>query len=200
MLPILGSPNRVTPKILSAAKEAFAPLFAATVKPRLAVLIGGASKTHGRMGPHEATALTRALKALSTEHYLMISTSRRTSPLLAEQLRQAFANVESYLWDWRGANPYFGLLAWADAFLVTADSVNMICEAGSVGKPVHVFPLPGARPKSEVFHRAVAARGVTRPFRGVIEHWSYAPLDETGRAVSAVEALLAGDVQCIRRR
>ena len=34
------------------------------------------------------------------------------------------------------------------------------------------------------------ARGVSRPFKGQIEQWTYVPLDETGRAAKRVRELL----------
>jgi hypothetical protein len=82
------------------------------------------------------------------------------------------------------------MLAWADAFIVTADSVNMICEAAATGRPVHVFPLSGGRRKARAFQEALSRRGIIRPFFGRIEQWSYEPLDETGRAVEYIKALL----------
>src|SRR3546814_5644221 len=46
-----------------------------------------------------------------------------------------------------GENPYFAYLGLADAILVTADSVNMVCEAASTGKPVYVIDLDGSSDK-----------------------------------------------------
>lgn len=34
---------------------------------------------------------------------------------------------------WIGTNPHMGHLAWADAFVITADSVSMLSEACSTG-------------------------------------------------------------------
>ena len=50
-------------------------------------------------------------------------------------------------------NPYYGYLALADEFIVTADSISMLSEACATGKPVHMFDLgTGAsamRPQAE---------------------------------------------------
>ena len=54
-----------------------------------------------------------------------------------------------YLWDGEGENPYFGLLGLADFLVVTCDSVNMVSEAASTGKPVYVADLPGGRAYAE---------------------------------------------------
>ena len=53
-----------------------------------------------------------------------------------------------YRWGDAGANPYYGLLAWGDRFIVTEDSVSMLAETLATGKPVAVFridALAGAR-------------------------------------------------------
>jgi len=190
IFPIVGSPNRVSPARLAQARREFAGRFSSMPTPRVAVLIGGSSKTHGRLGPSEARALGRALHDIAKTASLMVTTSRRTDPQVKAILLHALADTGAYVWDGAEPNPYLGLLAFADAIVVTADSVNMACEAGATGKPVHVFRLPRATAKSRRFHESLMKRGVTRPFAGHIEAWSYPPLDETGRAAERIKALL----------
>src|SRR3546814_20453175 len=69
---------------------------------------------------------------------LMITPSRRTGRRNEEILRRALAGLPAEIWDGAGENPYFGSLALADHVVVTGDSVNMVSEAASTGKPVHV--------------------------------------------------------------
>jgi hypothetical protein len=97
----------------------------------------------------------------------------------------------AFIWDGSGDNPYFAMLGLADAIIVTADSVNMVSEAAATGKPVHVVPLDGGSAKFTRFHRAMAEAGITRPFRGAIESWSYRPPDEAGRAGALIRDRLA---------
>jgi hypothetical protein len=190
VLSILGSPNRITPERLAQARTEFAPLFSSLRAPRVAVLIGGDSKTHGKLTALGSEEVVSAIESLAREHGLMVSTSRRTPAGLAKALRQALAGTGAYVWGGNGANPYFGMLAWADAFLVTGDSVNMICEAASTGKPVHVLALPGGRERSRIFHDLLRRRHIARPFAGRIEQWSYTPLDETARAAAYLRQTL----------
>ena len=44
------------------------------------------------------------------------------------------------------ANPYAGFLAWADAVVVTGDSVSMLSEALATAVPVFIAD-PGGRPR-----------------------------------------------------
>jgi mitochondrial fission protein ELM1 len=189
VFPIVGSPNRITPDRIAAARDSFAPRFANLRSPRLAVLIGGASRAY-RFGAREAHALGDALRALATTHGLMITASRRTGADEQAILRTALVGTDAYFWAGDGANPYLAMLGWADAILVTADSVNMACEAGATGKPVHIYPLPGGGGKFARFHDSLVARSVARPFSGAVESWTYVPLDETGRAAARIRALL----------
>ena len=48
------------------------------------------------------------------------------------------------LYEWRAGaaeNPYFGLLAHADAFVVTGDSMSMITEVARLNRPLAIYPL-----------------------------------------------------------
>jgi uncharacterized protein len=189
VFPLIGSPNRITPAKLKGAREAFAKQFMPVRAPRLVVLIGGPSKVY-KMGESEIDALGAALRALSRDHGLIVLPSRRTGDSNINRIAASLTGIGAYLWRGGAENPYMGALGWADAFLVTADSVNMACEAGGTGKPVHIFALPGGSAKFRKFHDSLAARGITRVFHGEIEQWNYEPMDETGRAAKRIAALL----------
>ncbi|CAL5419643.1 unnamed protein product [Camellia sinensis] len=78
-----------------------------------------------------------------------------------------------------------GHLAWADAFIITADSVSMLSEACSTGKPVYVIGAGRCTWKFVEFHKSLQERGVVRPFTGkedISERWSYPPLNDTAEA------------------
>ncbi|HSM95533.1 MAG TPA: mitochondrial fission ELM1 family protein [Rhizomicrobium sp.] len=186
---ILGSPNRITPAKLADARRRFADRFQPLRAPRLAVLVGGNSKAY-RLDSNAVENLTSALVELSKTMGLMVTVSRRTGTQNVARIASALKGSDAYFWDGEGENPYLGVLAWADAFLVTADSVNMACDAAATGKPVHIFPLPGGSAKFDRFHQALMARGISRTFKGRIEQWDYAPLDETGRAAKRIGELL----------
>jgi mitochondrial fission protein ELM1 len=94
------------------------------------------------------------------------------------------------MWDGGGENPYLGYLAFADRILVTADSVNMVCEAVATGKPVQVIPLDGGSDKFRRFHQGLQQDGATRPFHGQFEQWPSAPFDDTGMVAERINQLL----------
>jgi uncharacterized protein len=119
-----------------------------------------------------------------------VTPSRRTGAAGLGILRERFGALPGMVWDGIGDNPYFAFLALADALLVTADSVSMISEAAATGQPVHILDLPGGDAKFARFHDAMRHAGITRPFTGQIERWSYRPPDDTARAGAALRAIV----------
>ena len=99
-------------------------------------------------------------------------------------LTDALAPHGAWLWDGSGDNPYFGLLALADAIVVTADSVSMISEAVATAAPVLVAALPGRSRRQAAFLRALIDDGRVRLYQGRFAHWPVAPLDDTAAAAA----------------
>lgn len=178
-----GAPNRITDKQLAAAKEKFASRFAALPSPRVAVLIGGNSRTH-QFTPDIMRELCARLKNMNAG--IMVTASRRTGAESMDILREGLP-TSAYLWDGTEDNPYFGMLAWADHVVVTGDSVSMISDAGTTGKPVHVVDLSGGSAKFDRFHAHMREIGVTRPFTGDLTPWTYPRLNDAGRIADAIK-------------
>ena len=189
-----GSLHRITPERLAAEAPRWTERFAGIPHPRVAVLLGGPNSRYA-FGPAEAEELAAQLKGLSAQGYgLLVTGSRRTGAANIEALRRALAGCAAFISDGSGDNPYFGMLAHADALIVTCDSVNMITEACSTGKPVHVVMLSpqgrrggGERDKFSRFHRGLERSGRIRLFNGQIEHWAYPPLREMERIAGLLQ-------------
>jgi mitochondrial fission protein ELM1 len=137
--------QRVSQARLEAARALWAPRLERLPRPRIAVLVGGDA------GPYvldrEAAALLgRAAGALAARQggSLLVTTSARTPRHTIEALEAAL-NCPAEVFRWtpeRSAdNPYFGYLSIADGFVVTAESMSMLTETCSTGKPVHIFDL-----------------------------------------------------------
>ena len=185
VLSVLGAMHRVTDQVIADGASKWAPEFAHLPQPYVAVLIGGANGAY-RMEPEDATRLGTQLADLARKHDvgLLITPSRRTGAANEAALRQALGDVPAYIWDGEGDNPYFGLLGLAEVIIATPDSVNMVSEAASTGKPVMIAPLPGGSRKFEAFHTEMMKDGITRLFQGQLEHWDYPPLKDTQTAAA----------------
>ena len=75
---------------------------------------------------------------------LFLTTSRRTPENVVAALKGVLAGkaeMHCFAPD-QTDNPYLGLLAWADRFIVTGDSVSMMVEVAGLGKPLSIFELP----------------------------------------------------------
>ena len=187
---ILGSPNRLSPSRIGDDAAQLEPVLGDLPRPRVAVLIGGDSKSF-KLSPARTEEIADELRKLAQSGAgLMVTTSRRTGVQATRRLQSALSGAKAYFWDGEPIegleNPYFGILGLADHILVTADSTNMATEAAATGKPVHVLPLDGGSTKFDLFHRQLRKYGAARWFDGELASWSYTPLRETDRAAAEV--------------
>jgi hypothetical protein len=200
-----GAIHRVTAARLAAERRRF-PALEALPRPVVAVLIGGSNRAY-RLTLDRLAGIADSVAAVlrETGGSAVVTPSRRTGADGIALFRERLAGLPADVWDGGGANPYFAYLAIADAVLVSADSVSMVSEAAATGKPVHVFDLEarsGGRGDAKFarFHAAMRAAGVTRPFAGRIESWSYRPPDDTARAGAALRALVLERIATRRSR
>ena len=127
ILETTGALHRVTPERLEAATTEFRDRFASLPRPLIGVLIGGANRQY-RMSAANADRLGSLLAAAAKASGggLAITPSRRTGSdnlkRIAAPLAATAADMD--IWDGSGENPYFGILALADALIVTSDSVT----------------------------------------------------------------------------
>lgn len=176
----LTAPHPLSPARLAEIRSRPDAAIAALARPRVAVLVGGPNDRYRYPEPviGRLAACVRSLAGLGAG--LMLTASRRTPPALVAALEAAVRGTGAIFWKGDGPNPYPQFLASADAFLVTADSVNMAGEAAATGRPIYIFAPEGGAAKFDAFHAALAAKGITRPAPErftEIASWSYVPLD-----------------------
>ncbi len=178
--------HAVTPAKLAAAAASWRARFAALPRPLVGVLVGGSNGRH-RLTPAIAARLADDLTALARGGAgIALTTSRRTDPSVATLLRDWLAPLGALVWTGAGENPYLGLLALADAILVTEDSVSMVSEAAATGRPVHWIALEGRSRRLDAFLAGLERDGVARRFAGRLESWTYAAPDDTARVAAEI--------------
>jgi uncharacterized protein len=145
---------------------------------------------------------------------LLVTTSPRTGPAQARALADAVARpAHCNLWSPGADNAHLAILALADRFIVTGESVSMLAEACVSGKPVAIHELPRrsypAWSGKRGLGRRLARSGLVSPPRdpqavvrrlvdndhaallGAPEPARYVPVpDERARIVAAVTALV----------
>jgi mitochondrial fission protein ELM1 len=187
----LGSLSTITPeKISESAKNLPRKIFSLP-KPRIAVMVGGSNRRYP-VGEAEFTRLGQYLSALAhaTDGGLAIIPSRRShdkaAPIIAAQIGTGMTKKpEFWIWDGTGNNPYPGILDVVDAIVVTADSVNMTCEACGCGKPVYRYDFKEEKGRIGRFHQIMESAGYSKPLEPIdASSFPGTPgpeLDETGR-------------------
>ncbi|MCB1704324.1 MAG: mitochondrial fission ELM1 family protein [Halioglobus sp.] len=168
--------HSVTEERLAQARAEWESTFAAMPRPRFAVMVGGDSgpftlgaKAAARLG-REASQLARA-----NGGSLLVSTSSRTRPAAVEALQAAITGP-NYFYQWSpapAANPYMGILAWADRLIVTGDSIAMLSEACATGKPVTMFDLGGMR---DIYDESTRDFRVGGMLYALLLRWFWRPL------------------------
>jgi hypothetical protein len=174
------APHAFSPTRLADLRASPPPAaFQAIPRPWVAVLVGGDGSSYKFTSADQAR-LVEALRSIAAMGAgLLITPSRRTPPSLVAAIAEATKDHPRFIYDGTGENPYPAMLAHADQFIVTADSVNMCGEPAATGKPIHVFAPSGGSPKFQRFHDALSRHGATRPLPDTVtllDDWSYAPL------------------------
>ena len=171
--------NAAAPEALASSGAQWRERLEHLPRPWIAVLVGGNTSRY-RLDAATARQLGQftSRRARETGGSLLISSSPRTPPDAADALLAAVQGP-AYVYRWertnKDENPYLAYLALADRFIVTADSVSMLAEACSTGRPVELFDstrpgkqpnrLLGAFPRSQRFKKALTGWGIVKPRR-----------------------------------
>lgn len=185
--------HSITKASLDEAARRYDHTFSHFPAPRVTVLLGGSTNKYTLTQEGMARILAVLKRMLDNTNYsLLITPSRRTGSTNIEMLTKTFAdNKRVYIYDQVVENPYLGMLALADALLVTNDSVNMMSEAYASGKPIYILPLPdheGTKPAK--FADMLIKAQIARPLSPTIESWKYASGNEMEKLVAEIRRRL----------
>jgi mitochondrial fission protein ELM1 len=185
--------HRVTAARLDAAAAEWAQRLAHLPRPLVAVLVGG-SNGRFRLDLPVGTALAAQLASMikADKVGLALTPSRRTDAAVTAVLTEQLSPLGGWVWDGTGENPYFGLLALADAIVVTGDSVSMVSEAAATRAPVMLAPLPGRSRRIHLFLEGLRADGRVRDFGGRLDLWPVEPINDTAEAAAEMWRRLGG--------
>jgi uncharacterized protein len=160
-LPLISVPAEK----LEVARTLWAPRFVDLARPITALLLGGSTGAR----PLDESVLaeifdkTRAMARVGT---IYVVTSRRTPSPAVDRTASALP-AGTILYRWKQAdpdNPYLGLLACADRFIVSGDSVSMLVEAARLGKPLAIAALPPYSTWRALARRLFGSIGASRDF------------------------------------
>lgn len=175
-----GSLHRLSDQKLKEAAEIFSGQFEKFSSPRIGVLVGGSTKRQKfteALAKDFAEKITEARKGLK-EASLLLTPSRRTGEKNKDILRKVLGGPDAFIWNGKGENPYFGIMALSDFLIVTSDSVNMLSEACYTGNPVYIYDVPGGSRRLRKFQESLIRDGYARQFEGVLLPFTPPRLDE----------------------
>lgn len=180
----------VTREKLDAAGAEWRAAFAPLRRPLAGVILGGSNGLRRyRFSDSAVAKLDAHLRALAASGAgIALTTSRRTDANARAKLVATARELGGFAYDTDagGPNPYLGILALADALVVTEDSVSMTSEALSTGKPVLVADLDGKSGRIAAFQAEMRRQGRTREFAGKLETWTYNPPNDTALAANSI--------------
>lgn len=144
---------------MEVARARWASRFANLPRPLVALFVGGPTKPHVFDREVARDLMAQATQCIAQSGgTLWVTTSPRTSRDVVDAIEEALPE-NGRLFRFRPGdpnNPYLGLLACADRFIVTGDSVSMQVEVARLGKPLAIYRLPVEYGIVERLRRAAA--------------------------------------------
>ncbi len=197
-----GSLTRVNLAKIEEEKEKWNESFKDYKRPLITLIFGGDTKNRKFNGVECGVMVSNLANIVNrVSGSLLITTSRRTSSECTSQIRRK-SNCDHYIYDWRWendqknlmkselGNPYFALLGLSDFLIVTGDSMSMVSEACSTGKPTYVYmPKEALSAKHLRFCNEMIKQGYIKEFdknTDYIQKYNYMPLNELDRVVNLI--------------
>ena len=130
-------------------------------------------------------------KFISKGYKVIVIPSMRT-PKISIELATKELGASGYVVNSVDKQAYLSALALADNVIVTCDSISMISEAATSGKPIFVAYM---KPKKnnyrfKKFYRLFNEIGITRDLGDQIESWTYNKLNEAERIAGIINSKL----------
>ena len=181
--------NRMSQSHIAASANTLPQHWKAAASPRVAVMIGGDNRRY-KISHDMAMRLAEQLAEFSAANNanLFLLPSRRCPDTVLKYLQTALPPDHCMIATNDQPNPYPGILAIADAVIVTSDSVNMATEAAGTGKPVLIAYWQTETGRIAKFHQIMQDSSHTAPLTQLLPTGPFAPLDESAmirRQISA---------------
>jgi len=191
-IPLISVLHNLTPHLLSNAYQLHEDYFNSLPKPIIGLLLGGNTRYCDGFNEAHVFKLAQRIAGVvnSIGGYLVITNSRRTPESALAAFLDHLAGLSYFFFDWHRKEKsfYHALLAHADLFIVTGDSLSMCSEAAFTGKPVLVDLSVDA---TETYHRELVGKlidyGAAKLLTDEYQSWSYLPLDQTGDVAKVIK-------------
>ena len=183
--------NQISRSYIAASANAIPQPWQAAKSPRVVVMIGGNNRRY-KISYEMTTHMAQQLVAFATTNNanLFLVPSRRCPDDVLKHLQTALPQDHCMSTANDQPNPYPGILAMADAVIVTSDSINMASEAASTGKPVLIAYWRPETGRIAKFHQTMRDNNHTEPLTQFWPTKPFVPLNEAALIKQQIHALL----------
>jgi hypothetical protein len=190
VIPTIGSLSRVK-YILKTTEFKIPTEFSELPKPIIGVFIGGRNSRY-QFSSNEATQLAEYLLQYSHHNKvsLVVTCSRRTGNDNENILRSILKGKHIFFPNKMDNNPYYLMLKYCDASIITCDSVNMISDSVTAGLPTFLYELSGDNGKFLHFYNALKRIKLLFSLSHAYKPIKIGMFDETQRVAKIIIAAL----------
>ena len=198
LITTIGALTKTNEKSIAQEREKFASWFAEIKKPKIALMLGGSSNKT-KFTTDSGIELAQIISEITNnmDATLLVLNSRRSCDELSQAVKSNL-NCDFKFFDWKetkNENPYLAILGYADFFVITGDSVSMISECCSTGKPVYIFDEKEiSSKKHRKFHQNLIAENYAKKLsRNILElekNSSSKKLLETKKVAALIRAII----------
>lgn len=193
LISTIGSLTKTNEETIKTEKNKFAAEFGNISKIKIALLIGGSSnKTKFTIDSAKKLAKLASNIAKNMNAILLVLNSRRTEDEISETIKSNL-DCDFKFFDFKETadkNPYLAVIGYSDFGIISGDSVSMISEYASLGKPLYIFDEKNiSTTKHRKFHKALFdgnhAKNLTEEVK-ILENFSPTKLQETKRVADLI--------------
>lgn len=158
--------------------------------PIVSIFIGGNSK-HVTYTDDMIHNMCSNFKALAKQGYdLLITPSRRTQTTHIEIIQASLSNTALHIWDLKSENPYHDYLKAASHFIVTTDSISMMSELCSTGKPTYLIDVGVKKQRFQNFVKNLHHLNAVKPLEDTLQNFTPHVLTDLNDCIIKVKYLL----------
>ncbi|MFL2661234.1 MAG: ELM1/GtrOC1 family putative glycosyltransferase [Alphaproteobacteria bacterium] len=151
----------------------------------LTCLVGGNGKS-SYISNFEMKGLVKLINKIDKKIKVVYCFSRRTSEEVKRIINKDKQSNHLVL-DYKEPNPYWSLMQMSSYFIVTSDSVSMISDAISTGRPVYIYEIKKIKKKIKEFSEILIKKKIIRIFKGKIEKWVYLRVDNFSKIIKIIK-------------
>ncbi len=156
-------------------------------KKIVSCFIGGDGKS-AKFSKKDIINLVKKINQITEDFHIVYCLSRRTNKLV-KNIILLNKKKKHFYFDYIDPNPYWYLIKKSEYFIVTEDSISMISDSISTGKPVYIAQVSSLKNKIRVFGTILKEKGIVRLFEGKLVSWRYKAFNESLRVSRIIDSL-----------